>query len=226
MEAVLREIEAERAKRATLVLLIEKKRELAQLKRDNRQMEEELQRAPSCSASDSLAASAAAGGHAKRARAGPPGTEPQAASPAPVGAGGFLCLDPGRKKRVTVCAFKSKILLHVREHFQDGDGAWQPGKKGVTLALLEWHLLKKHAALLSSHLSRGEAFELDLGRKRVASVKSYNGKHYVDVREHYHADKGESKPTRKGIMLAAEPWQNLVSNFAAADALIDDLEES
>lgn len=225
MEAVLREIEAERAKRATLVLLIEKKRELAQLKRDNRQMEEELQRAPSCSASDSLAASAAAGGHAKRARAGPPGTA-QAASPAPVGAGGFLCLDPGRKKRVTVCAFKSKILLHVREHFQDGDGAWQPGKKGVTLALLEWHLLKKHAALLSSHLSRGEAFELDLGRKRVASVKSYNGKHYVDVREHYHADKGESKPTRKGIMLAAEPWQNLVSNFAAADALIDDLEES
>ena len=130
MEAVLREIEAERAKRATLVLLIEKKRELAQLKRDNRQMEEELQRAPSCSASDSLAASAAAGGHAKRARAGPPGTEPQAASPAGAPAGGFLCLDPGRKKRVTVCAFKSKILLHVREHFQDGDGAWQPGKKG------------------------------------------------------------------------------------------------
>ncbi|MBW1974446.1 MAG: transcriptional coactivator p15/PC4 family protein [Deltaproteobacteria bacterium] len=45
-----------------------------------------------------------------------------------------------------------------------------------------------------------------------ASVTTFKGKNYLDIRVYYKADDGEFKPSRKGITLAT--------------SLIDDLEEA
>jgi len=48
----------------------------------------------------------------------------------------------------------------------------------------------------------------------VVQVRSYKGKDYVDVRNHYHDTEGELKPTQKGISLET-------SRFIELKELID-----
>ncbi|XP_058963573.1 activated RNA polymerase II transcriptional coactivator p15 [Pocillopora verrucosa] len=50
------------------------------------------------------------------------------------------------KRRVTVREFKGKILVDIREFYEDSAGEMKPGKKGISLQLDQWETLKNHIA--------------------------------------------------------------------------------
>ncbi|KAF9566752.1 PC4-domain-containing protein [Agrocybe pediades] len=62
----------------------------------------------------------------------------------------------------------------------------------------------------------------DLGKKKRASVRSFNGAALLDIREFYESA-GEEKPGKKGISLNFEQWQVLKEGMATIDQLFADL---
>ncbi|KAF8200798.1 transcriptional Coactivator p15-domain-containing protein [Pholiota molesta] len=51
-------------------------------------------------------------------------------------------VDLGKKKRATVRSFKKVALLDIREYY-GADGEEKPGKKGISLNLDQWKVLKE-----------------------------------------------------------------------------------
>lgn len=47
----------------------------------------------------------------------------------------------GNKKLLDVRKFKGKILIDVREYYEEG-GALKPGRKGISLSLEQWRALE------------------------------------------------------------------------------------
>ncbi|KAI0708196.1 RNA polymerase II transcriptional coactivator, partial [Cerioporus squamosus] len=64
---------------------------------------------------------------------------------------------------------------------------------------------------------RGERY-VDLGKKRRATVTTFKGTAYVDVREFY-GDEGDLKPGKKGIMLSQDQWETLKKSTDVIDSL-------
>ncbi|KAG6917317.1 hypothetical protein DXG01_002975 [Tephrocybe rancida] len=56
-------------------------------------------------------------------------------------------VDLGKKKRATVRSFKGTPLIDIRE-FYGNDGEEKPGKKGISLTLDQWEILKKSTDVL------------------------------------------------------------------------------
>ncbi|XP_046858773.1 activated RNA polymerase II transcriptional coactivator p15-like [Xenia sp. Carnegie-2017] len=50
----------------------------------------------------------------------------------------------GSKKNVNVRVFKGKVLVDIREYYEDDEGNTKPGKKGIALQLDQWEALKGH----------------------------------------------------------------------------------
>ncbi|KXN90584.1 RNA polymerase II transcriptional coactivator SUB1 [Leucoagaricus sp. SymC.cos] len=66
-------------------------------------------------------------------------------------------IDLGKKKRATVRSFKDIPLLDIREFYGTGSGE-KPGKKGISLTLEQWHVLKANVDAIDdffSELSKG-----------------------------------------------------------------------
>ncbi|KAH9949005.1 transcriptional Coactivator p15-domain-containing protein [Amylocystis lapponica] len=63
----------------------------------------------------------------------------------------------------------------------------------------------------------GEKY-IDLGKKRRATVRSFKGTVFLDVREFYGND-NDLKPGKKGISLQLEQWENLKNSADAIDQL-------
>ncbi|KIL00691.1 hypothetical protein PAXRUDRAFT_29602 [Paxillus rubicundulus Ve08.2h10] len=59
---------------------------------------------------------------------------------------------------------------------------------------------------------------VDLGRKRRATVRSFKGQVFVDIREFYGAD-GDEKPGKKGISLTFEQFGALKRSVSTIDSL-------
>jgi len=72
----------------------------------------------------------------------------------------------------------------------------------------------------------GESYiELEAGgSKRRATVRKYNGKVLVDIREFYKDKDGEDKPGKKGISLGLAQWETLKNNVKTIDRLLQALE--
>lgn len=49
--------------------------------------------------------------------------------------------------------------------------------------------------------------------KVVFSLSEFKGKKYADIRVYYEDDEGEWKPTRKGVALALERWEEFKDNL-------------
>ncbi|KAL4073964.1 transcriptional Coactivator p15-domain-containing protein [Scleroderma yunnanense] len=64
--------------------------------------------------------------------------------------------------------------------------------------------------------AEGEKY-VDLGKKRRATVRTFKGKVFLDIREYFGPDDDE-KPGKKGISLALEQWDILKSNISAIDS--------
>ncbi|KAI9224908.1 transcriptional Coactivator p15-domain-containing protein [Blastocladiella britannica] len=94
-------------------------------------------------------AAAAAPPAAKRARKSPASATASSASPSPIGestahknSNGEVYFDLGGKKRATVTSFKSKQYLDIREFYGDDADNMKPGKKGISLPLDAYKVLR------------------------------------------------------------------------------------
>ena len=59
---------------------------------------------------------------------------------------GETMFELGKKKNVNVREFKGKVLIDIREYYEDSDGNLKPGKKGIALQVEQWEALKGHIA--------------------------------------------------------------------------------
>ncbi|XP_031564530.1 activated RNA polymerase II transcriptional coactivator p15-like [Actinia tenebrosa] len=48
-----------------------------------------------------------------------------------------------RNRQVSVREFKGKVLVDIREFYEDKSGDLKPGKKGISLQLEQWEKLKE-----------------------------------------------------------------------------------
>jgi len=69
--------------------------------------------------------------------------------------------------------------------------------------------------------TEGEKY-VELGKKKRASVRSFKGQVYLDIREFYGTD-GDEKPGKKGISLAMEQWESLKRSISVIDASFAEL---
>ncbi|EJD02953.1 PC4-domain-containing protein [Fomitiporia mediterranea MF3/22] len=69
--------------------------------------------------------------------------------------------------------------------------------------------------------SEGEKY-IDLGKRRRATVRSFKGVPYIDIREFF-GDEDDLKPGKKGISLTKEQWSELKANMNTIDTLIEKL---
>ncbi|KAI0092980.1 transcriptional Coactivator p15-domain-containing protein [Irpex rosettiformis] len=60
---------------------------------------------------------------------------------------------------------------------------------------------------------------IELGKKRRATVSSFKGTVYLNIREFYDAGGGDFRPGKKGISLSTEQWTILKDNAETIDAL-------
>lgn len=49
-----------------------------------------------------------------------------------------------KKRYLTVREFKGKVMVDIREFYEDNNGDLKPGKKGICLQLDQWNALKGH----------------------------------------------------------------------------------
>ncbi|KAI0744868.1 transcriptional Coactivator p15-domain-containing protein [Earliella scabrosa] len=63
---------------------------------------------------------------------------------------------------------------------------------------------------------RGERY-VDLGKKRRATVNTFKGGKYLDIREFY-GDESDLKPGKKGISLNQEQWETLKKSSDVIDS--------
>lgn len=66
-----------------------------------------------------------------------------------------------------------------------------------------------------------EAF-FDIGKKKRVTIRKWQGKCYVDIREFYE-DNGEMKPGKKGISLSIEQWEDIKKIINPIDEEISQL---
>ncbi|KAL6310319.1 transcriptional Coactivator p15-domain-containing protein [Sparassis latifolia] len=63
----------------------------------------------------------------------------------------------------------------------------------------------------------GDRF-IDLGKKRRATVRTFKGTIFLDIREYY-GQEGDEQPGKKGVTLQQEQWESLKNNGDSIDAL-------
>jgi len=49
----------------------------------------------------------------------------------------------GKKRKVSINNFKGKVLIDIREYYEDSEGNEKPGKKGISLSVDQWKKLKE-----------------------------------------------------------------------------------
>ncbi|KIL66212.1 hypothetical protein M378DRAFT_124187 [Amanita muscaria Koide BX008] len=65
---------------------------------------------------------------------------------------GSSYIDIGKKRRVTVSMFKSMPLIDIREYY-GADGDEKPGKKGISLSVDQWEIIKDNFDMIDQFLS-------------------------------------------------------------------------
>jgi len=63
---------------------------------------------------------------------------------------------------------------------------------------------------------------VDLGKRKRATVRTFKGSTFVDIREYYESG-GAEKPGKKGISLSLEQWKCLRRSVEAIDTLFSQI---
>ena len=126
------------------------------------------------------------------------------------------------KRFVGVLRFNGKLLINIREYY-DKNGQLAPGNKGISLTISQFEELGRKAKRVDASLEQEPFVETQfkLSDNRFVTVREYQGKRLVDIREYYQKEM-EMLPGKKGISLASEQWVMLK---AAIPALMAQLAE-
>ena len=128
------------------------------------------------------------------------------------------------RKKLMVTRWDDEIRVDIRLWEEDGTRAT---KKGVSLPLTRWKILTNNINVLSEALDKEEraeltsAVSLHLGGGQYAGVMP----HYsvVDLRQYFMTEDGEVKPTRKGVTLNRNEWENLIASLSEISAVLPEM---
>jgi len=56
----------------------------------------------------------------------------------------------GGNKRLTVRKYMGKVMVDVREYYQNKNGEWAPGFKGLAFGREQWEIFVNHADQISA----------------------------------------------------------------------------
>jgi hypothetical protein len=107
-------------------------------------------------------------------------------------------------KRISLVYYKNQPRIDIREFYHDFDGQSKPTQKGVSLSVESFLKLN---TLLHSQLNLNDFFLLD-HNKRI-SIVSFKNKLRIDIREFYIDPLGLSKPTKKGVSISIDHFDDL-----------------
>ncbi len=65
------------------------------------------------------------------------------------------------------------------------------------------------------------AIDKGLGNRIHIRISRFKDRDYLDIRNYYEDDAGEWKPTRKGIAVPVEVYDDVMESLTAAKAVID-----
>ncbi|XP_019190123.1 PREDICTED: RNA polymerase II transcriptional coactivator KIWI-like [Ipomoea nil] len=68
---------------------------------------------------------------------------------------GILVCEISKNRRVAVRNCKGKVVVDIREFYVE-DGKQMPGKKGISLTLDQWKLLREHEGEIDKAVAAGE----------------------------------------------------------------------
>ncbi len=66
-----------------------------------------------------------------------------------------------------------------------------------------------------------QAIDKTLGNRIHVRISEFKDRDYLDIRNYYEDENGEWKPTRKGIAIPVEFYDELVASIAAAKDIIE-----
>ncbi|CAM6116984.1 unnamed protein product [Calypogeia fissa] len=67
---------------------------------------------------------------------------------------GITVCELSKTRKVTVRAFKSTILVDIREFYSKNDGDLLPSKKGISLTKDQWNILRDHIEDVDAAISQ------------------------------------------------------------------------
>ena len=128
-----------------------------------------------------------------------------------------------RARRCVVSDYRGKKMVSLREYYEK-DGAWVPGKKGISLWYEQWSVLRSHVASTDAKIAEREAkggagdddVVAELSANRRLTVGTFRGGVTVGVREFYQKD-GTWLPGKKGISLSKEQWAEVRAHADAVE---------
>ena len=125
-------------------------------------------------------------------------------------------------KRVTVRKWNNATLVDFREYYQKGgEGPYLPGKKGISLSLPQWKVLRENIdkiepAIETCDGSGAEVLVCEMSKMRRCSVSKYKGAVLLNIREYYEKN-GQVLPGFKGTALSKDAAMRLVVTAAKID---------
>jgi hypothetical protein len=109
-------------------------------------------------------------------------------------------------KRISLVSYKNQPRIDIREFYNDFSGQSKPTQKGVSLSIESFLKLNTFISIIESS-QINEFFDID-HNKRISLV-SFKNQLRIDIREFYIDSNGVSKPTKKGVSISFDDFDNL-----------------
>jgi hypothetical protein len=119
-------------------------------------------------------------------------------------------------KRISLVSYKNQPRIDIREFYHDFTGQSKPSQKGVSLSIDSFLKLNTFLSIIDS--SQLNDFQLNdfqlndfllLDHNKRVSLVSFKNKLRIDIREFYIDSNGLSKPTKKGVSISFDYFDNL-----------------
>lgn len=133
----------------------------------------------------------------------------------------------GRDRYVNVSKFGDALYAHIRVHARDGNKLI-PSTRGIALTPQQWSQLVSYKDDINNSFRKDddEGCMKHLGAGKYASVSNFNEHRFVQIRQYWMPENcTEPKPTKKGVTLNADEWENLYDLFDRMNNTIGELRD-